>query len=158
MKINKCLSKETIQTYIDQELSEEERKLADLHLKLCKECRQSLQELESWSSFVRQSLKEQPIISAEIPDFHEKYIEEKPGTKRRLLPAFIKVAAVFLFGIGGIWWLTREKEKPFQPSEADLIIWESAASGNDANYDWHNPQLPVITESAESSGKINWNI
>jgi len=149
-----CLKSETIQLYIDNELEESARKIAEQHIALCSDCTLKINEMADWVNQVKHALKERPVASFEFQEFKltEKSLEKK--SLRVWVSPVLKIAALFIFIFGGYFLFQKEQSKIYQPSSSDLLIWEETSGGNDANHAWHDRQITILI--TDEKGKINY--
>lgn len=149
-----CLKDETIQLYIDNELDESVRKIAEQHIASCPDCTLKINEMAGWASLVKHALKEKPLVNFEFQEFKltEKSLERKSLWIR--VSPLLKIAALFIFILGGYFLFQKEQPKIYQPSSSDLLIWEETSGGNDANHVWHDRQITILI--TDEKGKINY--
>ena len=65
----KHLNDKTIQSYIDNELPESERKKVEMHLKECPSCRQRVETQRTFSGKMKKSLETLIPNDVEVPEF-----------------------------------------------------------------------------------------
>lgn len=149
-----CLKDETIQLYIDNELDESARKIADQHIASCSDCTLKINEMVDWANQVKHALKERPVASFEFQEFKlaEMSLERKSLWIR--VSPLLKIAALLIFIFGGYFLFQKEQSEIYQPSSSDLLIWEETSGGNDANRAWHDRQITILI--TDEKGKINY--
>lgn len=149
-----CMKDKTIQLFIDNELAESDRKMAEQHIVSCPDCAKKMNEMTSWSGQVKSALGEKHVDGIEFQEFKlpEMPVDEK-SFKSRFSP-LLKIAALLIFIWGGYFLLQKQQPKIYHPSGTDLLIWEETSAGNDANRAWHDRQITILI--TDENGKINY--
>lgn len=152
---SKCLTDHTVQLFVDNELTEKEKQIMEQHLASCSKCKKILKDQTKWANQVKNALGKSTFNPIEIPEFRINISSKKPVNKRHLFYPLLKVAAVILIFLGGAQLFMKKKTPVYQPTAEDFLLWEEATAGNDANYDWHNRQIPspVMSDSFESKNQ-----
>lgn len=150
---SKCLTGKTIQLFVDNEMTEQERYIVGQHLACCQECEQKIKDQTEWSNLVKKTLGSSLYNPVEIPEFWNPSTSVKQKSKRHLLYPLLKIAAVIIIFLGWAQLFMKKKTPVYQPTAEDLLLWEEATAGNDANYDWHNRYIPSLLTSDRSEAK-----
>ncbi len=141
---SKCLTGKNIQLFVDNELTIQDRYVTEQHLASCAECKLKIKDRAEWTCQVKKSLGKSKFNPIEIPEFRNNSSSKKPVNKRHILYSLLKIAAVILIFLCGAQLFLKKKTPVYQPTAEDLLLWEEATSGNDANYDWHNRHFPSL--------------
>lgn len=100
----------TIQKYIDNELSPEERAAVEKHLENCKECSEQVENQRVFSEKVKDSLDGLVTDDIEIPEFKISYQPKKTRTLRIVLISSLSTACAILLAFFIIKGLKKEPE------------------------------------------------
>lgn len=101
----------TIQKYIDNELSPEERYEVEKHLENCKECSEQVENQRVFSEKVKDSLDVFVPDDIKIPEFKLSYQPKKTRTLRIVLISSLSTACAILLAFFIIKGLKKEPEK-----------------------------------------------
>ena len=100
----------TIQKYIDNELSPEERYEVEKHLENCKECSEQVENQRVFSEIVKDSLDGFVPDDIKIPEFKLSYQPKKTRTLRIVLISSLSTACAILLAFFIIKGLKKEPE------------------------------------------------
>jgi len=100
----------TIQKYIDNELSPEERAAVEKHLENCKECSEQVENQRVFSEKVKDSLNGFVPDDIKIPEFKLSYQPKKTRTLRIVLISSLSTACAILLAFFIIKGLKKEPE------------------------------------------------
>lgn len=100
----------TIQKYIDNELSPEERYEVEKHLENCKECSEQVENQRVFAENVKKSFDGLVPDNLEIPEFKVSYQPKKNRTLRIALISSISTACAILLAFFIIKGLKKEPE------------------------------------------------
>lgn len=100
----------TIQKYIDNELSPEERYEVEKHLENCKECSEQVENQRVFSEKVKDSLDGFVPDDIKIPEFQLSYQPKKTRTLRIILISSLSTACAILLAFFIIKGLKKEPE------------------------------------------------
>lgn len=100
----------TIQKYIDNELSPEERYEVEKHLENCKECSEQVENQRVFSEKVKNSFDGLVTDDIEIPEFKISYQPKKTRTLRIVLISSLSTACAILLAFFIIKGLKKEPE------------------------------------------------
>ena len=100
----------TIQKYIDNELSKEERNEVDMHLKTCEKCKKQVENQRVFSEKVKNSFDGLVTDDIEIPEFKISYQPKKARTLRIVLISSLSTACAILLAFFIIKGLKKEPE------------------------------------------------
>lgn len=100
----------TIQKYIDNELSPEERYEVEKHLENCKECSEQVENQRVFSEKVKDSLDGFVPDDIKIPEFKLSYQPKKTRTLRIVLISSLSTACAILLAFFIIKGLKKEPE------------------------------------------------
>lgn len=100
----------TIQKYIDNELSPEERYEVEKHLENCKECSEQVENKRVFSEKVKDSLDGFVPDDIKIPEFQLSYQPKKTRTLRIILISSLSTACAILLAFFIIKGLKKEPE------------------------------------------------
>lgn len=100
----------TIQKYIDNELSPEERNEFEKHLENCKECSEQVENQRVFSEKVKDSLDGFVPDDIKIPEFKVSYQPKKTRTLRIVLISSLSTACAILLAFFIIKGLKKEPE------------------------------------------------
>ena len=101
----------TIQKYIDNELSPEERTEVEKHLPTCKECKKQVENQRVFAENVKKSLDEFVPDAVDIPEFKIAYQPKKTRTLRIVLISSLSTACAILLAFFIIKGVKKEPEK-----------------------------------------------
>jgi len=101
----------TIQKYIDNELSPEERYEVEKHLENCKECSEQVENQRVFSEKVKDSLDIFVPDDIKIPEFKLSYQPKKTRTLRIVLISSLSTACAILLAFFIIKGVKKEPEK-----------------------------------------------
>ena len=101
----------TIQKYIDNELSPEEKIVVEKHLENCKECRKQVENQRVFAENVKKSFDRLVPDNLEIPEFKVSYQPKKNRTLRIALISSISTACAILLAFFIIKGVKKEPEK-----------------------------------------------
>jgi len=150
MKTAKCLSDKEIQLFIDGEFPIEKQLEYKTHLAGCEQCSARLAEQKSWIEFVNSSLKtglaEKDIA---IPPFNNGLPLARNKSIKINFRSLLKVAAVIAVLLGGYLILDKKETNPYAPTAQDLLLWEEAMMGDDANQVWHHRTISAMETNVE---------
>ena len=100
----------TIQKYIDNELSPEERVAVEMHLETCEECKKQVENQRVFSEKVKDSLDGFVPDDIKIPEFKLSYQPKKTRTLRIVLISSLSTACAILLTFFIIKGLKKEPE------------------------------------------------
>lgn len=100
----------TIQKYIDNELSSEERNKVEKHLENCQECSEQVENQRVFAENVKKSLDVFAPNDTEIPDFKIAYQPKKTRTLRIVLISSLSTACAILLAFFIIKGFKKEPE------------------------------------------------
>ena len=100
----------TIQKYIDNELSPEERVAVEMHLETCEECKKQVENQRVFSEKVKDSLDGFVPDDIKIPEFKLSYQPKKTRTLRIVLISSLSTACAILPAFFIIKGLKKEPE------------------------------------------------
>ena len=100
----------TIQKYIDNELSLEERTVVEKHLATCKECKKQVENRRVFAENVKKSFDGLVPDDIEIPEFKVSYQPKKNKTLRIALISSISTACAILLAFFIIKGVKKEPE------------------------------------------------
>lgn len=100
----------TIQKYIDNELSPEERVAVEMHLETCEECSEQVENQRVFSEKVKDSLDGFVPDDIKIPEFKISYQPKKARTLRIVLISSLSTACAILLAFFIIKGLKKEPE------------------------------------------------
>lgn len=100
----------TIQKYIDNELSPEERVAVEMHLETCEECKKQVENQRVFSEKVKDSLDGFVPNDIKIPEFKLSYQPKKTRTLRIVLISSLSTACAILLAFFIIKGLKKEPE------------------------------------------------
>lgn len=100
----------TIQKYIDNELSPEERVAVEMHLETCEECKKQVENQRVFSEKVKDSLDGFVPDDIKIPEFKLSYQPKKTRTFRIVLISSLSTACAILLAFFIIKGLKKEPE------------------------------------------------
>lgn len=100
----------TIQKYIDNELSSEERNEVEKHLESCQECSKQVENQRVFADNVKKSLDVFAQNEVEIPDFKIAYQPNKTRTLRIVLISSLSTACAILLAFFIIKGFKKEPE------------------------------------------------
>ena len=100
----------TIQKYIDNELSAEERVAVEKHLENCKECTKQVENQRVFVENIKKSLDEFVPDNVEIPEFKISYQPKKTRTLRIVLISSLSTACAILLAFFIIKGFKKEPE------------------------------------------------
>ncbi len=100
----------TIQKYIDNELSPEERVAVEMHLETCEECKKQVENQRVFSEKVKDSLDGFVPDDIKIPEFKVSYQPKKTRTFRIVLISSLSTACAILLAFFIIKGLKKEPE------------------------------------------------
>ena len=100
----------TIQKYIDNELSPEERVAVEMHLETCEECKKQVENQRVFSEKVKDSLDVFVPDDIKIPEFKLSYQPKKTRTLRIVLISSLSTACAILLAFFIIKGLKKEPE------------------------------------------------
>ena len=100
----------TIQKYIDNELSPEEKIEVEKHLENCKECSEQVENQRVFAENVKKSIEAFVPNEAEIPDFKIAYQPKKTRTLRIVLISSLSMACAILLAFFIIKGFKKEPE------------------------------------------------
>ena len=100
----------TIQKYIDNELSPEERVAVEMHLETCEECKKQVENQRVFSEKVKDSLDGFVPDDIKIPEFKLSYQPKKTRTLRIVLISSLSTACAILLAFFIIKGLKKEPE------------------------------------------------
>ena len=101
----------TIQKYIDNDLSKEEKNEVEMHLDNCKDCREQVENKRVFSEKVKNSLDRFVSDDIEIPEFRMSYQPKKTRTLRIVLISSLSTACAILLAFLIIKGVKKEPEK-----------------------------------------------
>ena len=101
----------TIQKYIDNELSKEERNEVDMHLKTCEKCKKQVEMQRVFAENVKNSFDGLVPDDREIPEFKISYQPKKTKTLRIVLISSLSTACAILLAFFIIKGVKKEPEK-----------------------------------------------
>ena len=101
----------TIQKYIDNELSSEERTEVEKHLATCEECKKQVENQRVFAENVKKSLDEFVPDAVDIPKFKIAYQPKKTRTLKIALISSISTACAILLAFFIIKGVKKEPEK-----------------------------------------------
>lgn len=101
----------TIQKYIDNELSPEERVAVEMHLETCEECKKQVENQRVFSEKVKDSLNGFVPDDIKIPEFKLSYQPKKTRTLRIVLISSLSTACAILLAFFIIKGVKNEPEK-----------------------------------------------
>ena len=101
----------TIQKYIDNELSPEERVAVEMHLETCEECKKQVENQRVFSEKVKNSFDGLVTDDIEIPEFKISYQPKKARTLRIVLISSLSTACAILLAFFIIKGLKKEPER-----------------------------------------------
>lgn len=101
----------TIQKYIDNELSPEEKIEVEKHLENCKECRKQVEIQRVFAENVKKSLDEFVPNEVEIPEFKISHQPKKTRTLRIVLISSLSTACAILLAFFIIRGITKKSEQ-----------------------------------------------
>ncbi len=101
----------TIQKYIDNELSPEERVAVEMHLETCEECKKQVENQRVFSEKVKNSFDGLVTNDIEIPEFKISYQPKKARTLRIVLISSLSTACAILLAFFIIKGIKNEPEK-----------------------------------------------
>ena len=107
----KHFDKITIQKYIDNELSSEERTEVEKHLATCEECKKQVENQRVFAENVKKSLDEFVPDAVDIPKFKIAYQPKKTRTLKIALISSISTACAILLAFFIIKGVKKEPEK-----------------------------------------------
>jgi hypothetical protein len=161
----KCLKKELLIQYLDNELPARVVLNVEDHLRICPDCRMRLSQIREEVALVKDALDELNPREIPLEDFdYEKASRpsavparvRKParfGTRARSLRLAAAAAAVLLMLIGG---LHIAKDRAPALNGNDVALYEQVLIEGSPNEFWHNRQLVVriINEDERSEERI----
>ena len=100
----------TIQKYIDNELSPEERVAVEMHLETCEECKKQVENQRVFSEKVKDSLDGFVPDDIKIPEFKLSYQPKKTRTLRIVLISSLSTACAILLAFFIIKGFKKEPE------------------------------------------------
>ena len=100
----------TIQKYIDNELSKEERNEVEMHIETCEECKKQVENQRVFSEKVKDSLDVFVPDDIKIPEFKLSYQPKKTRTLRIVLISSLSTACVILLAFFIIKGFKKEPE------------------------------------------------
>ena len=101
----------TIQKYIDNELSQEERIKVEKHLETCEECKKQVENQRVFAENVKKSLDGFVPENIEIPEFKVSYQPQKNRTFKIALISSLSTACAILLAFFIIKGIKKEPEK-----------------------------------------------
>lgn len=150
MKTAKCLSDNEIQLFLDAEFSAEKQLEYKTHLEICEQCSARLTEQKSWIELVNSSLKtEFAEKDIAIPPFNNGLPLARNKSIKINFRALLKVAVVIAVLLGGYLILDKKGTNPYAPTAQDLLLWEEAMMGDDANQLWHHHTISAMETNVE---------
>ena len=100
----------TIQKYIDNELSKEERNEVEMHIETCEECKKQVEIQRVFAENVKKSLDEFVPNEVEIPEFKISHQPKKTRTLRIVLISSLSTACAILLAFFIIKGFKKEPE------------------------------------------------
>ena len=100
----------TIQKYIDNELSPEEKTEVEMHLETCEECKKQVENQRVFAEKVKKSLDEFVPENIEIPEFKVSYQPKKNRTLKIALISSISTACAIMLAFFIIKGIKKEPE------------------------------------------------
>ena len=100
----------TIQKYIDNKLSPEEKTEVEIHLETCEECKKQVENQRVFAEKVKKSLDEFVPENIEIPEFKVSYQPKKNRTLKIALISSISTACAILLAFFIIKGIKKEPE------------------------------------------------
>ena len=101
----------TIQKYIDNELSPEERNEVEMHIETCEECKKQVEIQRVFAENVKKSLDEFVPNEVEIPEFKISHQPMKTRTIRIVLISSLSTACAILLAFFIIRGITKKSEQ-----------------------------------------------
>ena len=101
----------TIQKYIDNELSNEERNEVEMHIETCEECKKQVETQRVFAENVKNSFDGLVPDDIEIPEFKISYQPKKTKTLRIVLISSLSTACAILLAFFIIRGITKEPEQ-----------------------------------------------
>ena len=101
----------TIQKYIDNELSKEERNEVEMHIETCEECKKQVEIQRVFAENVKKSLDEFVPNEVEIPEFKISHQPMKTRTIRIVLISSLSTACAILLAFFIIRGITKKSEQ-----------------------------------------------
>lgn len=101
----------TIQKYIDNELSPEERNEVEMHIETCEECKKQVEIQRVFAENIKKSLDEFVPDNVEIPEFKISYQPKKTKTLRIVLISSLSTACAILLAFFIIRGITKKSEQ-----------------------------------------------
>ena len=101
----------TIQKYIDNELSKEERNEVEMHIETCEECKKQVEIQRVFAENVKKSLDEFVPNEVEIPEFKISHQPKKTRTLRIVLISSLSTACAILLAFFIIRGITKKSEQ-----------------------------------------------
>ena len=101
----------TIQKYIDNELSPEERNEVEMHIETCEECKKQVEIQRVFAENVKKSLDEFVPNEVEIPEFKISHQPKKTRTLRIVLISSLSTACAILLAFFIIRGITKKSEQ-----------------------------------------------
>ena len=101
----------TIQKYIDNELSKEERNGVEMHIETCEECKKQVEIQRVFAENVKNSFDGLVQDDIEIPEFKISYQPKKTKTLRIVLISSLSIACAILLAFFIIRGITKEPEQ-----------------------------------------------
>ena len=101
----------TIQKYIDNELSPEERNEVEMHIETCEECKKQVEIQRVFAENVKKSLDEFVPNEVEIPEFKISHQPKKTRTIRIVLISSLSTACAILLAFFIIRGITKKSEQ-----------------------------------------------
>ena len=101
----------TIQKYIDNELSKEERNEVEMHIETCEECKKQVEIQRVFAENVKKSLDEFVPNEVEIPEFKISHQPKKTRTIRIVLISSLSTACAILLAFFIIRGITKKSEQ-----------------------------------------------
>lgn len=150
----KCLTDSSIQLFIDGELDKPKIKLVEQHLSTCPDCRKKVDEQSAWANEVKRAINLISVSKNEIPEFTGNLKPKNSRTIRHEIFPFFKIAALFVLMFGTYLILLENQKSSYKPSSSDILLWEAAAAGDDANRAWHERQITTLI--TDQNGEIKY--
>ncbi len=101
----------TIQKYIDNEFSPEERNEVEMHIETCEECKKQVEIQRVFAENIKKSLDEFVPDNVEIPEFKISYQPKKTKTLRIVLISSLSTACAILLAFFIIRGITKKSEQ-----------------------------------------------
>ena len=125
----KHLNDKTIQSYIDNELPESERKELETHLEKCPSCKQKVESQRDFSDKLKKSLDTMVSDDIQVPEFSfRNTVSPKVNIARIVFISSLSTACAIALIVFAFNWFSKPKPEP-----ADFIFDYYTIEDYDAN-------------------------